>query len=86
MCFFSRLEEWKESKDPRARGCGCAALTVIGLLAFVCLMFPCMGDYIGPREGAAQDARLKNTLMAVAFGALIFCGIFGNWLVSRRRP
>ena len=81
----SPIEEWRDSQSPVSKGCGCAVLMGIGVLACAFLMGSVMGDYIGPPEGAAQDIHNKNITILLALGTLLLCGIAGGWLVSRRR-
>lgn len=80
------MNEWRDSQNPGSKGCGCATLVGIGLLACGFLMGSMMGDYIGPPEGAAQNAHQKNITVLLSLIALVLCITVGNWLVKKRKP
>jgi hypothetical protein len=86
MSLMKRLNEWRDAQSSTAKGCGCATLFAIGLLACAFIMGAVMGDYVGPREGAAADIRSKNHTLLIGFIAIALCWVAGRWLISNRRP
>jgi ABC-type arginine transport system permease subunit len=80
----ARLEEWRDAQPLSQKGCGCIGLLALGVLCFAFMGGAMMGDYMGPPEGAAEDARTKGIVIVLSLVGIVACGVVGAGLMAKR--